>query len=113
MWLLISILIVIILLGVVALLVAKKKPEKDYYSLFIIGVVWVPFGIIMMFLEPDYFLGTLFFLLGWCYFVIGILNKDKWKKKSYLIKNKFWRNLIIILLGLGVLVGLVAYMILR
>ena len=109
----ISVAVLIILLGIIAVIIAKRKGKHktDYYSLFVMGAIWVPFGLIISYMEPDTTIGNIFFILGWIYFVIGIANKDKWKKDRRLIQpgsRGFWW--IIIMLGLLVLLGLVAFL---
>ncbi len=64
-WILIAIGVLIILLLIVAVFIKKgKKRPTDYYSLFVMGAIWVPFGIIIMFMEPDFSIGHFFFIIG-------------------------------------------------
>ena len=115
-WILISIAVLVLLLGIVAIALRRKGKikETDYYSLFVMGAIWVPFGVIMMMMEPEMSIGNIFFILGWIYFVMGVANKDKWKKnkQNALMKTK-WGWIIAILLGLLVAVGLVAFLMVR
>lgn len=112
-WLLIAIGVLIILFLIVAVFIKKgKKKPTDYYSLFMMGAIWVPFGIIMIFMEPDFSMGPFFFVIGWIYFVMGIIHKDEWKKnqKANLIKNDWLRGVVIGLLALLVAIGIVFYL---
>ena len=115
-WILISVAIVIFILGVLAIAMRRKGKIKntDYYSLFVMGAIWVPFGVIFMMMSPESNIGNIFFILGWIYFVMGIANKDKWKKnkKDNLLKTK-WGWIITLLLGLLVALGLITFIIVR
>ena len=74
-WILVSVAVVIVLLGVLAIFFIKAKEGKhkvDYYSLFIIGVIWVAVGILLN--------NSALWILGFVFFAIGLANKDKWKK---------------------------------
>jgi len=67
---------------------------------------------------PDSSLGVIFTALGAIYIAIGLSHKKDWKKNhkswSQLSKREYKIKLIIsIILGILVLVGLVAYYILR
>lgn len=73
----------------------KRKYEPDYYTFFIIGLVWLPLGIATG--------NSTFWILGALFFVIGLVNKGKWKKK------KSWNKLSQkekILIFLSILIGL-------
>ena len=74
-WILILVAVAIVVLGILAILFIKAKEGKhkvDYYSLFIIGVIWVAVGILLN--------NSALWILGFVFFVIGLANKDKWKK---------------------------------
>jgi len=113
-WILITVAILIIILGVIAIAVKKrgKGYKTDYYSLFIMGITWAPFGIVITLVYPETTIGYFFLIAGLAYFAIGLANKNKWdknRKNLYLIKNDFWRWLVIIVLGLVLLVGILAF----
>ena len=99
-WLLISIGIVLIGLLLFFLLKGKKgkKPEKgkkqsiDYYSLFIISVIWLAAGIAL-----DSFL---FITLGLLGTLISIENKEQWHHKQKKLSRKQEKTKIIILIVL-------------
>jgi hypothetical protein len=80
----------LILLGIIAIVFARKGKRKptDYYSFFIIGISWLPFGILIKIMNPDLFLGTLFIMLGFIYLVMGLAHKKEWKKN-----HKSWKQL--------------------
>ena len=106
-WILIAIAIVLVIFGVLSLLLLRKKKRPiDYYSLFIIGIIWFIFGIIV---RENYF----FWIMGLTFMAIGLINKDKWKsnRRRWGDMDKDERKLMIIImiiLGVLVLAGLVA-----
>lgn len=86
---------ILIFIGIIALLViagiiltlifSKKKKEgkydePDYQVFFIMGVSFLPIGIVFMITLSPVFIG--FTGIGLCYIAIGIANKDKWKKRD-------------------------------
>ena len=79
--------IVITLLLVVVLRKMKQKGkagETDYRAFFIMGVVFLPTGFAMMVVyvvaELPFEIGLPLFALGLIYIIIGLVNRDKWKK---------------------------------
>jgi magnesium-transporting ATPase (P-type) len=87
-WILISILIVAVL-AIVALVltlfVLKKKKEgkmgePNYQFFFIMGIAWIPIGIVFM-VTINLVIGIAFMGLGLSYMAIGLANRDKWTKK--------------------------------
>ena len=90
LWIIITIAVLIVILGIVAIFNKKKnKTPTDYKTLFTIGLVWLPFGIIMRFFGgPSNSIGTIFAILGFFYLVIGIANKDKWEKRKTTTKEQ-------------------------
>jgi len=107
LWAIFSILILLIL-GIVLIFVYKKGEinSPDHYTLFIIGVVWFPLGIV--------FNNPVLWILGLVFLTAGLLNKKKWKKN-----RKKWEDLdkkekrikivLIIFLGILILLGLFFY----
>ena len=81
-WLVGGILAIIILLGLVMVMYYRKNPTKrketDYYTFFVLGISWVPIGIVFW-LTLDMPFGMVFFMMGICYLAIGLANRDKWK----------------------------------
>ena len=96
----ISVALLIILIAAVgivtALLVWKRKKEvkleePNYRAFFVMGIIWFPIGIVSMFIVlildiPPFPIGFVagmpLFAMGLIYFIIGLTNRDKWKKKQ-------------------------------
>ena len=88
-WILISIILVAIfvLLGVVISFIFWKKKkemknggETDYRAFFIMGISFLPMGIIFTAVISPAFIS--FLALGIIYMSIGLANRDKWEKKK-------------------------------
>jgi hypothetical protein len=61
--------------GIVAIVMSfKNKDNTDYYALFVMGVTWLVFGLL--------FQMSVFFMLGFIFTLVGLVHKDKWKKKK-------------------------------
>ena len=108
--------IVLLIIGLVVAVIAyknKKKMAPDYYTYFVIGLVWIPIGIINLIANGN---GT-FFILGLVFMAIGMSHKDEWKKNHVTLAHfpKAKKRIIItaIVLGLVFFVGIVAYTMLR
>ena len=74
-WILVSVAIAIVVLGILAIFFIKAKEGKhkvDYYSLFIMGFIWLIAGILLS--------NSALWILGIVFLVISLANKDKWKK---------------------------------
>ncbi len=85
-WLLIVILVLLLVLALVVFFSAKgKKKPTDYYALFVIGLVWAIFGLFSFFRYDGL---SSFFSIGIIFMIIGLVNKDKWKKN-----RKTWKNM--------------------
>jgi cell division protein FtsW (lipid II flippase) len=79
----IIILVLIILMAVLAVFVYKKRKDgdmkdPDYRVFFILGITMFPLGLVFMI--NDNSVGTVFFIIGLVYLMIGLVNKDKWSK---------------------------------
>jgi len=79
--------IVVTLLLVVVLRKRKregKAGEADYRAFFIMGLAFLPTGLAMMIVyflvEIPFEVGLPLFALGLIYLIIGLANRDKWKK---------------------------------
>jgi amino acid transporter len=106
-FILVGILFLVILLAV-AFFVFKKKnmAEPDYYSFFIMGIIWLAAGIPLG--------NTALMIMGLVFTALGLANRNKWKKQ------KKWgeltgpeRNVRIILIAVLVffaLLGIVVYL---
>ena len=107
-WVLLAVLFVLLILGILVIAISlksKKKRPVDYYALFVMGIIWLPFGII---LENYAFLA-----IGLILTIVGSVNKDKWKKNRMTWdkldeKEKKFRLVIIIVLSVLVLAGVAA-----
>jgi len=83
----IGIISILVIIGVILSLIVWKKKEEgkyrepDYQAFFIIGISFLPIGIVFMIAVSSAFIG--FTGIGLCYIAIGIANKDKWKKKEF------------------------------
>jgi 4-amino-4-deoxy-L-arabinose transferase-like glycosyltransferase len=59
----------------------KQEKEVDYRAFFIMGISFLPLGIVLTFVvDNPGFIG--FIGLGACYIAIGLANKEKWKKED-------------------------------
>ncbi len=87
-WILISalILVVLVIVGLLLTLVLLKKKkegkieETNYQIFFIIGISWIPIGIVFM-ITINLVIGITFMSMGVVYLAIGLANRDKWEKK--------------------------------
>lgn len=105
-WILIA-LVLLLALCIVAVVVTRKyKRPPDYYALFIMGLIWLPLGIPL----DNYF----FSVMGLVLMIIGLANKDKWKKNrvDWSKMKKGERNLmlgVIILMLLLLVLGVAVF----
>jgi cation transport ATPase len=111
LYLLIAIGAAVFIIGVIfAILVAKgkiKKQEPDYRALFIVGLIWIP--LCAVFNNPAFWVISLTFI------VLGLANKDKWKDRPKWSEmsqaEKNFKLAVLIILGLALLLGLVAFLV--
>lgn len=83
-WTIFSVLILVVLVGVAAMflyLSRGKNHKTDYFSLFIIGLVWFIAGIPLA--------NSALWVIGLVFIVVGVANSRKWK--SY--KRLKWKEL--------------------
>ena len=120
-WIMLTIIILLVIFGIIAIIVAKKGGKRkptDYYAFFIMGITWLPFGILMMVLDSDSSLGNIFFILGLVYLAIGLAHKKEWKK-NHVSFNKLssgqqkMKIIIGIILGVLLLAGLIVFYFLK
>jgi hypothetical protein len=81
----VGIIAILVLLGIIILVVLKRKQdekyeEPDYQVFFIMGISFLPLGIVFTIAIGPAFIG--FIGIGICYMAIGLTNKEKWKKKE-------------------------------
>ena len=76
--------VILIIFGVVIATISckckktKKSQGQNYYAFFILGICFLPLGIIFTLSTDNFgFLGLT--ALGAVYTIIGYKNKDKWK----------------------------------
>ena len=81
---------IVVTLLLVAVLRKRKREgkagETDYKAFFIMGIAFLPTGFAMMmvyfFAELPFEIGLPLFALGLVYLLIGVANRDKWRKKN-------------------------------
>ena len=79
--------IVLIMLGLLILVVAVtmkrrkegKYPEPDYRAFFVLGICLLPMGVVFVTTLNPGFIG--FIGLGAFFMMLGLANRDKWKKR--------------------------------
>ena len=84
-WIIFTIILGLIasIVGVIVLFIMKKKKikgtnkEPDYRACFIMGICFLPMGIIFTTTINPSFIS--FLALGVIYMAIGLANRDKWK----------------------------------
>ena len=109
LWILISVAVSIVILGILAIFFIKAdegKHKVDYYSLFIMGVIWLVVGIPLD--------NSFLWILGIIFFIVGLANKDKWKKnktdwKKVTKKQKNILYITIAMLFLLVAAGIIVF----
>jgi len=77
LWILTFIAIIVVILGILAIFFIKKgegKHKVDYYSLFFMGLVWTLIGILIN--------NFILISLGILFLIVGLINKEKWKKNK-------------------------------
>ncbi|MBR9675946.1 hypothetical protein GOV05_02985 [Candidatus Woesearchaeota archaeon] len=103
--------IILFLLLVFALIFAYltlkgKRPETDYYSMFVMGIIFLPVGIALDM--------QVFFILGLVFMGVGLSHKDKWKKNhrtwsKLSEEEKKVKGIIIAVLAGLLLLGAITY----
>ena len=96
---------ILVLLIVAVIMHRKHKISRNYRAFFIIGVTWLPLGIIMK--------NYVFSLVGACFLAVGLANRKKWNDETK------WADLppevrklkifVVIFLGALLLFGIVLY----
>jgi len=81
--LVLTVLVLVVIVGVIVALVAWKRGGKgkardtDYKVFFVLGICFLPMGVMAVATENMGFLGM--GALGVVYMAIGLANRDKWK----------------------------------
>jgi len=82
----IGIIAILVVLGIILLMIVLKKKEDriyeepDYKVFFIMGINFIPIGLVFVIVVSPAFFWLI--AIGLCYMVIGLANKDKWKKEN-------------------------------
>ena len=102
-WILISVLVLfalVLIAFIVLFLKRKKKIPPDYYALFVMGIIWLPMGVV--------FENYAFTAMGLVFMAIGLINKDKWKKnrRSWAKMSKEERILMVAIFIILILLAL-------
>ena len=83
----VGLLILTVLVLVITIFVVNKRKkegkmrEPNYQVFFILGICWMPVGIVFM-TAVNTAIGIAFMVLGMAYLAIGLANRDKWDKKG-------------------------------
>ena len=87
-WVIVGLLVLLLLVFLVALAMRKDKrlPPTDYYTFFIMGIIWLGAGIPLMISANS----PALFIMGLVFMGVGLAHKDEWKKNRE--ANK-WENL--------------------
>ena len=98
--------VAIIVIGFVVLVVTLKRQKQeevrsiDYRTFFIIGICWLPMGIVFWIIM-DLAFGIPVFVMGVTLLTIGLLNRNKWTEPQTLTGGQ--RKLVIGLIAGGIL----------
>ena len=110
------VLVVLVALGVLAIVISKKKTNKstNYFSLFVMGIVWFPLGLVMWIINRDLTIGNVFTVLGFVYLAMGLAHKSEWKKNRRIwdkLKDgdKWLKIVVTLLFVLLILAGFVVF----
>jgi len=85
-YIMIGILVITLLVLIATIFIVKKRKkeesnkESDYRAFFIMGISFLPLGIIFTVTISPAFIG--FIGMGIIYIAIGLANRDKWKKEE-------------------------------
>jgi hypothetical protein len=110
--------IAVLLLIFLTIFIIRKKAGKiqktDYYNLFIMGVIWLPFGILMSMRYGDSSIGNIFIILGIIYTGIGLAHRKEWKKnhrtwKQLTEKERKWKIWAITILTITLIAGITTF----
>jgi hypothetical protein len=112
-WILIAIAAAVVILGIIFIFALKKGKTRppDYFAFFWMGIIWMIAGAIPLIIHGWESTLNFLFFMGVIFFIVGIVNKDKWKKnrvrfKDLTKKEQKFRIIIIVLLGILVAIGL-------
>ena len=75
---------ILVIIGLILTMVVFKRKkegkigEPKYQVFFILGITWIPIGIVFM-VAINLVLGIAFMGMGVIYMAIGLVNRDKWE----------------------------------
>ena len=108
-WILVSIGVGLLVLLILWFFLAKRSGcGMDYYSLFLIGLIWLPAGLIIK-MPALWILGALFL-------AVGLANKGKWRKRCMWVgskRDKVVKFILLIVLLVLFAVGIIVYLLNR
>ena len=105
-WILVSIAVAAIVLAILGILFMKKsgwKRKVDYRNYFIMGIFWLPLGIVFSIILED-IVGFWFLLMALAYLSIGLKNRDKWGKPQKVSPKSQKMLMVSVLIGVIVLI---------
>jgi hypothetical protein len=97
---------VFVVIGIVLVFVLAKKRqqgiEPDYRTLYIMGIIWAPIGLVLWItLDNPGMIGLS--VMGMVFLALGIANRDKWQERgAWDEMHPQERRLRLILLAVGV-----------
>ena len=97
---------VFVAIGIVLVFVTAKKRhqgiEPDYRTLYIMGIIWAPIGLVLWItLDNPGMIGLS--VMGMVFLALGIANRDKWQERgAWDEMHPQERRLRLILLAVGV-----------
>lgn len=115
-WMIIAIAALVILIAVVFvyLLLKKKIPhrEPDYYVWFWIGICWIGAGVALGVSAGNYAL----FAIGLVFMIVSLVHRKHWKTNHLRYKDltpveKKFKIWVMVILGILILGGLIAFLI--
>lgn len=109
-WILISIVVLLIIVLLLFIVFRKRKKEPtNYYSLFIIGIMWIAIGLATQ--------SYTFAAIGIIFVAMGLSKRKQWKKNreawAKMSKNKKMLKLIAMVLLLSFFIAMLVVYILR
>jgi len=107
-WMTLAVASLIVILGIMMAIISYKNKGKtkrgpDYYTFFLMGLIWLPIGIFQLITGGS----SIFFILSLLFLGIGFSHKKDWKK-NHVSFSKFSGNkkkiALAVIMGLSVFV---------
>lgn len=117
LYIIFGILVLLILLAVVAIMRYRKHPvPPDYYSFFVMGIIWLGAGSALM--AANGVSGSGLFFMGLIFTIVGFANKKKWKAnrrrlEHLSLKEKKFRVIMIAIMTGILVLGIVTLLLVR